>query len=313
MSIAYYLLGILLAPLLLGVINRIKAKFAGRHGRPYLQLYYDLAKLLCKNAVYSTTSSVIFWMGPLVNLAAILAALLFIPLGGASALVHFTGDFLLAAYLLAVGRFATILAAMDTGSAFEGMGASREAVYSALAEPVLLTAFIPLGMTVKSFSLTPMLAPFTPSAWENYWPVLILLGLALFVVLLTENSRIPVDDPNTHLELTMIHEVMILDHGGVDLALIEFAAALKLWFFCAVVAGVTLPDVTMFVADVSLWGEILDGPHVSLCFSLLGIFAVAVLVGVVESIMARLKLVKIPALLTLAGALTALACLFSLR
>jgi len=313
MSMAYYLLGILLAPLLLGVINRVKAKFAGRHGRPYLQLYYDLAKLLRKNAVYSTTTSAIFWMGPLVNLAAILAALLFVPLGGAPAPVHFTGDFLLAAYLLAVGRFASILAAMDTGSAFEGMGASREAVYSALAEPVLLTAFIPLGMTVKDFSLTPMLAPFTPSAWENYWPVLILLGMALFIVLLTENSRIPVDDPNTHLELTMIHEVMILDHGGVDLALIEFAASLKLWFFCAVVAGVTLPNVTMFAANVSLWGEILDGPHVSLCFSLLGIFAVAVLVGGVESIMARLKLVKIPALLTLAGALTALACLFSLR
>ena len=313
MSIAHYLLGLLLAPLLLGIINRIKAKFAGRHGRPYLQLYYDLAKLLHKNAVYSTTSSVIFWLGPLVNLAAILAALLFIPLGRTPALVHFSGDFLVAAYLLAMGRFATILAALDTGSAFEGMGASREAVYSALVEPVLLTAFIPLGMTVKTFSLTPMLAPFTPEAWETYWPVLILLGTAFFIVLLTENSRIPVDDPNTHLELTMIHEVMILDHGGVDLALIEFAASLKLWFFCAVIAGVALPDITLFAAGTSLWGDIFTGPQVSLCFSVLGIFLVAVFVGMVESIMARLKLVKIPALLTLAGALTALACLFSLR
>ncbi|MCC8193966.1 MAG: NADH-quinone oxidoreductase subunit H [Deltaproteobacteria bacterium] len=313
MSVAHYVLGLILAPLLAGVINRVKAKFAGRRGRPYLQLYYDLAKLLRKGAVYSTTSSTLFRLGPLVNLGAILAALLFVPLGGVPAMLHFSGDFLLAAYLLAMGRFAIILAALDTGSAFEGMGASREATYSALAEPVLLAAFIPLGMTVKTFSLSPMLAPFTPQAWEQYWPVLVLLGLAFFIVLLTENSRIPVDDPATHLELTMIHEVMILDHGGVDLALIEFAAALKLWFFCAVVAGVAMPDVTLFTANISVWNEIFAGPIIPLLFSLGGIFTVAALVGVTESVMARLKLVKVPALLTLAGALAALACLFSLR
>ena len=313
MSVAHYFLGIVLAPLLPGVINRVKAKFAGRRGRPYLQLYYDLAKLLQKSTVYSTTASPVVWIGPLVNLGAVLAALLFIPLGSVPALAHFTGDFLLAAYLLAMGRFATILAALDTGCAFEGMGASREATYSALAEPVLLAAFIPLGMTVKTFSLTPMLAPFTPQAWENYWPVLILLGVAFFIVLLTENSRIPVDDPTTHLELTMIHEAMILDHSGVDLALIEFASALKLWFFCAVIAGVAMPDVTLFAAGSSLSGEVFSGPYIPLLFSLLGIFTTAVLVGVMESVMARLKLLKIPALLTLAGALTALACLFSLR
>ncbi|SBW11109.1 putative hydrogenase-4 component C [uncultured delta proteobacterium] len=313
MSAAHYFLGILLAPLLLGVINRVKAKFAGRRGRPYLQLYYDLAKLLQKSVVYPVASSAIFWIGPLVNLGAVLTALLFVPLGGTPALVSFTGDFFLAAYVLAMGRFAMILAALDTGSAFEGMGASREAVYSALAEPVLLAAFIPLGMTVKIFSLSAMLAPFTPEGWERYWPVLILLGGAFFIVLLTENCRIPVDDPATHLELTMIHEVMILDHGGVDLALIEFASALKLWFFCAVVAGTAMPDITLFAAGIPVLGDILTGPFVALVFSLLGIFMVAVLVGIAESSMARLKLLKIPALLTLAGALTALACLFSLR
>lgn len=313
MSMAHYVLGILLAPLLLGIINRVKAKFAGRHGRPYFQLYYDLAKLLRKNAVYSTTTSPIFWIGPLVTLGSVLAALLFVPLGGAPSLVHFTGDFLLVAYLLAMGRFATMLAALDTGSAFEGMGASREAVYSALAEPVLLLAFVPLGMTVKTFSLSAMLTPFTPEAWDKYWPVLVLLGVALFIVLLTENCRIPVDDPGTHLELTMIHEVMILDHGGVDLAIIEFSSALKLWFFCAVVAGAALPDVTLFAAGSPVYGELFSGPAVELCLSLCGIFLVAALVGVTESVMARMKLLKLPALLTLAGALTALACLFCLR
>ncbi len=313
MSVTHYLLGIALAPLLPGVINRVKAKFAGRRGKPYLQLYYDLAKLLRKGAVYSTTTSAIFWAGPLVNLGAVLTALAFVPLGGAPALVHFTGDFFLAAYLLAMGRFAIIIAALDTGSAFEGMGASREAAFSALAEPVLLAAFIPLGMTVKTFSLSSMLAPFTPQAWEQYWPVLVLLGAAFFIILLTENCRIPVDDPNTHLELTMIHEVMILDHGGVDLALIEFASALKLWFFCAVVAGTILPDVPLFAAAWSVPGGFLSGPFAALVFSLCGIFIIAACVGVAESTMARLKLVKIPALLTLAGALAALACLFSLR
>lgn len=313
MSVAHYFLGILLAPLLPGVINRVKAKFAGRRGRPYLQLYYDLGKLLRKNAVYSTTTSAVFWMGPLATVSALLAALLFIPLGGTPPLVSFTGDFLLVAYLLAVGRFATMLAALDTGSAFEGMGASREAVYSALAEPVFLLAFVPLGITVKSFSLSAMLTPFTPHAWDYYWPVLILLGAAFFVVLLTENCRIPVDDPNTHLELTMIHEVMVLDHGGVDLALIEFAAALKLWLFSAVVAGVGLPDIALFVAGNVTDGGALSTPVARTAFSLCGIFAVALLVGVMESVMARLKLIKIPALLTLAGALTVLASLFCLR
>ncbi len=313
MSVAHYFLNLALAPLLLGVINRVKARFAGRRGKPYLQLYFDLAKLLSKSAVYSTTTSAVFRLGPLVNLGTVLVVLLLVPLGSTPAPVHFTGDFLLAAYLLAMGRFAMILAALDTGSAFEGMGASREATYSALAEPVLLAAFIPLGMTVKTFSLSPMLAPFTPEAWENYWTVLILLGAAFFILLLTENSRIPVDDPNTHLELTMIHEVMILDHGGVDLALIEFASSLKLWFFCAVVAGVTVPDITMFMAKSPVYAEFFNEPFVALLLSLLGIFGAAVLVGISESVMARLKLLKIPALLTLAGALTALACLFSLR
>ena len=310
MSITHYFLSLLLAPLLPGIINRIKAKFAGRRGKPYLQLYYDLAKLLRKGAVYSVTTSPVFRIGPLVNLGAILTVLLLVPLGSEPALVHFTGDFLLAAYLLAMGRFALILAALDTGSAFEGMGSSREAAFSALAEPVMLLAFVPLGITVKTFSLSAMLAPFTPSAWEQYWPVLILIGIAFFIILLTENSRIPVDDPNTHLELTMIHEVMVLDHGGVDLALIEFASALKLWFFCVVVTGVSMPNITLFASGALIP---LSESQATLLLTLAGIFATAALVGITESVMARLRLAKVPRLLTLATALTALACLFSLR
>lgn len=312
-SATHYLLSLALAPLLAGIINRVKAKFAGRRGRPYFQLYFDLAKLLHKNAVYSTTTSPIFWLGPLVNLGAVMAALLFVPLGTTPALAYFPGDFFLAAYLLAMGRFATILAALDTGSAFEGMGASREATFSALAEPVLLFGLVPLGLTAKSFSLTPMLVPVTPEAWNTYWPVLCLLGAAFFIVLLAENSRIPVDDPNTHLELTMIHEVMILDHGGVDLALIEFASALKLWFFCAIVTGVIMPDVPMYISGTIFGGAAFSSASVTLVFAVIGIFLTAALVGVAESIMARLRLFRVPQLLALAAALTALACPFSFR
>lgn len=312
MSAAHYLLSVALAPLLPGIINRVKAKFAGRRGKPYLQLYHDLAKLLRKGAVYSHTTTPVFRLGPLVSLGAALTALLFVPLGGRPALLGFSGDFFLAAYLLSMGRFATVLAALDTGSAFEGMGASREAVFSAMAEPILLVGLIPLGLTVHSFSLTAILAPFTPGAWERYWPVHILLGAAFFIILLAENSRIPVDDPNTHLELTMIHEVMILDHGGVDLALIEMGSALKLWFFCAVVTGAAIPDVTMFLAGTP-YADMLSGPVAGPLVSVAGIFAVAALVGVTESIMSRLRLYRIPQLMALAGALAALACLFGLR
>ncbi len=313
MAVFGYLFSLLLAPLLLGVINRVKAKFAGRRGRPYLQLYYDLAKLFYEDAVYSTTSTCFFWAGPLVGLAAVLAVLLFVPFGSGKPLLSFTGDFFLAAYLLALARFATILAALDTGSAFEGMGASREASYAALTEPVLLLGMIPLGMTVGAFSLSAMLVPFTPEAWDRDWPVLLLLGGSFFLVLLTENCRIPVDDPNTHLELTMIHEVMILDHGGVDLALIELAAALKLWFFCAIVAGTVMPDPLLFTGLREYLGGHPAAPLAYLAPQLAGIFIVAVGVGVTESVMARLRLLRVPQLLGLAGALSALACLLSLR
>lgn len=313
MAVFHYLLSIALAPLLLGVINRIKAKFGGRRGRPYLQLYYDLAKLIRKIPVYSTTTTWVFRATPLVTLGATLAALLFVPLGASPALVGFTGDFFLAAYLLSMSRFALILGALDTGSPFEGMGASREAAFSALAEPILLLGMVPLGIATNLFSLSGLLAPFTSAEWDAYWPVLLLLSGAFFLILLTENSRIPVDDPNTHLELTMIHEVMILDHSGPDLALIEMASALKLWFFCAVVSGVILPDITVLTGSSGIWHDALATPGPRLALSLAGVFAVAGCVGVTESVMARLRLLRIPQLLGLAGALAALACVFSLR
>ena len=210
-SIAHVVLAMLLAPLLPGVINRVKAWFAGRRGPPLLQAYYDLWKLLHKGAVYSTTTTWVFVAGPIVGLACVATALLIVPLGGVPGLLAFSGDFLLVAYLLGLMRFFTILAALDTGSSFEGMGASREAFYSALAEPALLLGLAAMAAQSHSLSLSAMYAAVTRSAMTSFaGPALLLVAAALLIVFLAENARIPIDDPNTHLELTMIHEVMVL-------------------------------------------------------------------------------------------------------
>jgi len=292
------LLALILSPLLFGVINRTKALFAGRRGQPLLQTYFDLWKLLQKGAVYSRTTTWIFRAGPMVGLAATLTAAGLVPLGNFPALISFPGDFLLFAGLLALMRFFTVVAALDTGSSFEGMGASREVFFSALTEPALLVVLVTLARQTGQLSLTAMFSPVSGGHWLHAGPVLALVLVALMIVLLAENARIPVDDPNTHLELTMIHEVMVLDHGGPDFAFILYSAALKLWLFAALVVGIVLP------ATPNAW--------LNLLLATGGMFVVAVIVGVIESIMARLRLVIVPQLLVGAGALAAVAFLLGL-
>ncbi len=297
---------LVLAPLLPGIINRVKARFAGRKGQPLLQLYYDLAKLLRKGAVYSRTTSWVFRAGPLVGLASAVSALFLVPLGGVAAPAGFTGDLVLLAYLLGVMRFFTVIAALDTGSAFEGMGASREVQFSALAEPALLLGLAavaqageicaPAGSAEPGglLSLTAMYSRLTFTTSMHSGPALLMVAGALMVVFLAENSRIPVDDPNTHLELTMIHEVMVLDHGGPDFAMILYGAALKMWVFGSLLSGLLIP------VRSGIWW--LDAGATTL-----GIFALAVVTGVVESVMARLRLHRVPQLLVSAGFLSTLA------
>ena len=288
--LAQFALTLILAPLLPGIINRVKAKFAGRHGKPLLQTYYDIAKLLRKGEVISRTTTWTFAVAPSVALAGTLCALALLPLGGAASPLAFAGDFVLAAYLLGVGRFAIMLGALDTGSAFEGMGASREATFSALAEPVFFLALMVLtslclGLghgTDTAFSLSTMFGGQTAGAWLTGKGELLLLPVILFILLLVENCRIPVDDPNTHLELTMIHEVMVLDHSGPNMALILYAAALKLWFFAALIAGLITPA-------LPLWQQM--GLRVGI------VLLLAVVVGIVESVMARLRMERVAYLL----------------
>jgi formate hydrogenlyase subunit 4 len=294
---------LLLAPILPGLIARTKAIAAGRNGPPIAQAWFDVARLLGKGAVYSRTTTWVFRAAPSVGLAAILTALLIVPSFGADAPFSFAGDVILLVALLALMRFATVLGALDTGSSFEGMGASREAAFSALAEPALLFGLATLARATGGRSLSEMFGAGLGRGWlglGSMAPALALVLASLFVLLLAENSRIPVDDPNTHLELTMIHEVMVLDHSGPDLAFLEYAAALKLWVFETLLVGLALPVRTgSAAADAALF--------------LLGMAIVSVGVGLVESTMARLRLPRVPQLLLGASVLAAFGLVLTLR
>ena len=290
---------LVLSPFLFGVINRIKAQFAGRRGRPLLQAYFDIAKLLKKGAVYGRTTGPVFRFAPAVVLAAAMLAVLLLPWGGIPAPVAFPGDFVLLAYLLGVTRFFTVLAALDTGSAFEGMGASREVQFAALGEPTLLLGMLLLAVQTGELSTSSMMREIHIDTWQASPAAIVLLAIAWMVLLLTENSRIPVDDPNTHLELTMIHEVMVLDTGGPELGLITLASSLKLFIFGGLLSNLLIPLRP-------------SSPFIQAALFFVGVVAVAVVVGVVESVMGRLRLIQIPKLLIGSTVLTATALVMKL-
>jgi formate hydrogenlyase subunit 4 len=279
---------LLLAPLLPGVINRVKAWAAGRRGPPVLQLYYDLARLWRKSVVMSSLASPGFVAGPAVAWVAVAGAALLMPIGAAGGALSFRGDVLLLIYLLALARFCTAWAALEAGSAFGGMGAAREVSYGVLAEAALIAAVLSLSVQSGSTTLDAMLAP-------SAGPGAVLLASGLFAVLLAENCRVPFDDPNTHLELTMIHEAMVLDHSGPPLAAVLHGASVKLLLFAVLLSEAALPIGRLAppAAAAALAGSVL---------------AVTVGVGLVESLMARFAFRRVPLLLTAAFLL----CLFAL-
>src|SRR5450631_4015320 len=294
------LVTLVVPPLLVGVITKTKAAFAGRVGPPVLQPYYDIAKLLRKGSVFSETTTWIFRASPVVGVATAILASLLVPLGGHDAPVSFTGDLILFAYLFGLARFFTVSAALDTGSAFEGMGGAREATFSCLAEPALLLGLLVLVKRTASLSLATMLGAAVPGEWHTGGAALVLVVVSLFVVLLVENCRVPFDDPNTHLELTMIHEVMVLDHGGPGLGLILYGASLKLFVLGAIVVGIAVPFRSgSFGLDLALF--------------LVGMLVLAVVVGIVVSVTARLRLRQVPALLVGACLLSGFAILLASR
>ena len=275
---------LLVPPFLFGVITKIKACFAGRIGPSLLQPYYDIAKLLQKGLVLSTTTTWVFRAGPIVTLATVLLAGLLIPAGPFDAPISFTGDLILFAYLFGLARFFTTAAALDTGSAFEGMGSAREVTFACLSEPALFFAFLVLAKISGSLSLTPMLHSPAHTFSANVAAPLALISIGLFIVMLAETCRIPVDDPNTHLELTMIHEAMVLDHSGPLFGIILYASSLKL-----LVLGTLLLHVLAPVYTGNHW---IDWPLY--VFELVGL---ASIVGIVESVMARLQMRHVPYLL----------------
>lgn len=292
---------LIFAPLPLGVINKTKALFAGRIGAPLLQPYYDLARLWRKGFVFSRTTTWVFLAGPVVGLIVPLLAAQLIPFGGLKAPVSFTGDLILFVYLFGLSRFFTALAALDTGSSFEGMGAVREVTFSCLAEPTLLFALLVLARGAESLSLGSLLGPQLAHQWlTDAGASLGLILVCLFVVLLVENSRIPFDDPNTHLELTMIHEVMVLDHSGPAFGMILYGAALKLMVMGALLVRLALPVQT---------GSI----FLDLLVFLAGLLVLAVVIGVVESTMARLRLPRVPQVLVGTTLLSIFALVLVLR
>jgi formate hydrogenlyase subunit 4 len=281
--------------LLIGVINRVKSLWSGRKGPPLLQPAYDVLRLLRKGTVYSTTTTPLFRVAPWVYLVTTAGSALLTPLLGSASVVSFQFDFVWFAYVWALGRVSLMLAALDTGSAFEGMGTSREAAFSTLVEPVLFltTGALCLASGAHSFSQA-LVLPWTAGTAT----LVVRLGAvaALFVVLQVETGRMPIDDPTTHLELTMVHEVMVLDHSGPDLAAIQWASALKLTIATSILAMLLNPwaGSNKPIASVA---------NLGLC----GLIAVAI--GTIESLIARLRLRTIPKYIAVALASAAVALL----
>jgi len=291
---------LLFPPLLLGIINKTKAAFAGRKGAPFIQPYFDIVKLLRKGLVQSSTTTWVFRAGPIITVATVILAGLLVPLGGFAAPLSFTGDMILFAYLFGLARFFTTSAALDTGSAFEGMGSAREVTFAVLSEPALFFAFLTLTRMTRSLSLSTMLGGMPAVVSAAVAPSVVLMTIGLFIVLLAETCRLPVDDPTTHLELTMIHEAMVLDHSGPLLGIITYSSAVKLFVLSSVLLDVALPfrtgwplaDWLVFIAEI---------------------MGLAVVVGTLESITARLRMRRVPYLLVTALLLSGSSFILLLR
>ena len=276
-----------------GIINRVKARWAGRKGPSVFQPFYDVSRLLKKGEVVSRTTSSVFTIAPSVSLAALLCAALLIPVGAFAPFLSFKGDFILFAYLLALSKFATILNAMDTGSSFEGMGASREASFTALVEPAFFVVISSVAYLTGYTSLKDILMLFhAQGSWSII--VMVLAAVALFIMLIVEGCRVPVDDPCTHLELTMIHEVMVLDNSGPDLGFITYGAGLKLYIIAALIASFLVQPGLVPLAAFALFCLI--------------ICATAVAVGLVESFRPRLRMLHVPEFVLLMLSVSLLIC-----
>jgi formate hydrogenlyase subunit 4 len=271
---------ILLMPFVFaGVINRVKAFWAGRKGPPILQPLFDFVKYMGKAEVVSRLTTPLFILAPVVSFTAVVAASMLVPLISGARMVSFDGDFILFAYLLALSKFVSLAASMETGSSFEGMGSAREAAFTAIAEPAYFI-IMATACAVSGAASFDSISGFVSSGGPRGLLLAMLSAAGLFIMLITEGSRVPVDDPNTHLELTMIHEAMVLDNSGPSMAFISYSANLKMTLLAALIAGFLMP---------AGLGAVLSGIILAA-----GIVLTAVITGCMESLMARLRMTHVP-------------------
>jgi formate hydrogenlyase subunit 4 len=291
------LLIIISALFFVGIIIKVKAKIAARKMPSLFQPIFDVLRLFKKGAIYSPTTSIIFKIAPLVYFSSIIMATLLMPIGSHRGVLSFQGDFVFFAYMLALGKFLLIIAAMDTGSGFEGMGANREALYSMLAEPAFFILAGSIALFTNNISFYDLFMNFNLDSNISY-----AIGAAAIFVLtyitMVENSRMPVDDPKTHLELTMVHEVMVLDNSGFDLALIHIATWLKFSIYGSLISNFVICSSWKWYWQFSVF------------FVTQALFAVVI--GVLEAFRARNKMEKNPQWIIMLSAISVVVFLTAL-
>lgn len=258
-----------------GIINKTKAFWSGRKGASIFQPMYDFVKLMKKDLLINTSTSGIFRIYPVITFVAIIFAGMFAPIIYGKAIISFEGSFILFAYILAFGKFFSLIGAMDTGSSFEGMGASREASFSTIIEPAFFIIIASISALTENYTFE-SLSLFLQKADGLGVLIIILSVISLFVMLLFEGCRIPINDPNTHLELTMIHEVMVLDNSGFDLGLIFYGSAIKMLIFASLISNLLIPSGLGFIPSL-------------LCY-MGSILILAMIIGTIESSFARLRM-----------------------
>jgi formate hydrogenlyase subunit 4 len=288
------------APLMVGSLRKLKARLQGRRGASVFQPYRDLRKLLVKEAVISENTSWIFRFTPYLVASVMLFSSLVVPMLTTRTPLGFTGNIIVLMYLLLLATFFLALAGLDAGSAFGGMGSSREMIIAALAEPTVMVAIFAIALRVGSTSLDEIVRRGADDSLLLLNPGHLLAFVAFFIVALAETGRLPVDNPATHLELTMIHEAMILEYSGRHLALIEWAAGMKLLLFLTLLSNLFFP-----------WGvaRTLEPLPVVIAFAALalkvGLLAAAV--AILETSIAKLRLFRVPELLSSSFTLALLA------
>jgi len=292
------------SPFIVGLIRKVKARLQLRRGASVFQPYMDIAKLFRKQPVVSSTTSWIFAVSPYILFASTLAAGLLVPVFVSKTPLNFAGNLIALVYLLALGTFFLILAGLDAGSAFGGMGSSREAIVASLTEPAMILSIFAIALTAGSTNLSTIVHKTALLEGIVTDPSPHLMALAsLFIVAIAETGRVPVDNPATHLELTMIHEAMVLEYSGRYLALVEWAAGLKLLVFLTLIANVFAPWGIATSLEPAALG-------VGLATYLVKVSALAVLIGVIESMFAKLRLFRVTDLLGVAFILALLGLVF---